>query len=347
MYNLMQKDNVVATFIIKDSVARVVRLNTRLPFGCTEQNLTGWIERRYVAKRRKQIGDYLRRHNADSLEGFIALAHCASINDTYWVKDLGDDLAWKDVSLYTNDFDDIIMKSAPTPSIRNHVVSPEFATDGQFAKFWRKHDNGIYLYKAGREGSDREPINEYLASQVYVKMHAGIGYGLTNNYKYITSICKLFNNEDMSYVPYKEIGYGADDWKSIITFYADNNCLDGFRRILVCDAIVFNTDRHTRNHGMMYNSDTMKFVKMAPGFDYNLALFPDEKLDSFDINSVPAVYRPWGGYDFVQVAKKCLTPAIRKDLSELYGFSYEERGNPQRTQWLTELSNAQIKRILE
>ena len=42
--------------------------------------------------------------------GFIALTHCLSLTDTLWVKSNNEDVNWKQVNLYENDFDEVISK---------------------------------------------------------------------------------------------------------------------------------------------------------------------------------------------------------------------------------------------
>lgn len=40
----------------------------------------------------------------DTIEGFIRVTHCTSVNDTLWVKREDEDITWERVSLYTNEF---------------------------------------------------------------------------------------------------------------------------------------------------------------------------------------------------------------------------------------------------
>ena len=42
--------------------------------------------------------------------GFIALTHCLSLTDTLWVKSNNEDVNWKQVNLYENNFDEVISK---------------------------------------------------------------------------------------------------------------------------------------------------------------------------------------------------------------------------------------------
>ena len=57
---------------------------------------------------------------------------------------------------------------------------------------------------------------------------------------------------------------------------------EDFRRMLVLDALVLNTDRHAGNYGMLFDTDTMQVSGMAPVFDHNQALLPYAEPAEFD-----------------------------------------------------------------
>ena len=39
--------------------------------------------------------------------------------------------------------------------------------------------------------------------------------------------------------------------------------------MLVLDALIVNTDRHKGNYGILFQTDTLQPIKMAPVFDHN------------------------------------------------------------------------------
>ena len=45
-------------------------------------------------------------------------------------------------------------------------TSPEFGTDGYYAKCWVRENDGIYLYKSGSDTYEIEPLSEFLACQL-------------------------------------------------------------------------------------------------------------------------------------------------------------------------------------
>lgn len=108
--------------------------------------------------------DILSRAGGDDLEGYIKVAHALSLNDTFWVKGAEDCLQWAEVSLYTNPFDKVIGAAAFDGSAIDSdfsSTSPEYSTDGGYAKCWVRENNTIKLYKAGSQLHVIESFSEF------------------------------------------------------------------------------------------------------------------------------------------------------------------------------------------
>lgn len=142
-YLLLNKDTVWLEFHCEqneylETSAREDNWHTGLrPFGYT--NLTDFLERRKAPKHRAYIAQLLREYGCDTLEGYLDVAHALSLNDTFWVKKADSALCWKDVSLYRNPFNEVISEAAFDGSFSSSnfsSTSPEFSTDGQYAKCW-------------------------------------------------------------------------------------------------------------------------------------------------------------------------------------------------------------------
>lgn len=361
MFYLMNKDSIVATFTIKTTLFDTAILDSvlgTLPVDCTEDSFSGWIEHRHAVKHRKHLDKYLAEHNANTLSGFLRLTHAVSLNDTFWVKEDSDQVSWSDVSPYTNEFDETIQRIAFSEMNISGTLfsstSPEFTTEGSFAKCWKRNDNTVYMYKRGTEhfcNAGNEPYSEVLASQLFVAMKAGIPYSLDVLHDKVASKCKLFTNESIGYIPQARLCNKLLAFDELLSQYDSYSNGELFRRILVCDALTFNTDRHTGNFGCLFNTDTMEVLGVAPGFDYNLSLFPMEVNDAFvDVNSFVNKYTPSQGSTFVDLARYVMTDSIRSDIKNLRGFEYKYEGDDkfpkERAEWLTTMTNEQIDNIL-
>lgn len=105
--------------------------------------------------------ELLSRTGCDDLEGYIKVSHALSLNDTFWVKGAEDYLQWAEVSLYTNPFDEVIGAAAFGGSVIDadfSSTSPEYSTDGGYAKCWIRENNTIKIYKAGSQLLVIEPF---------------------------------------------------------------------------------------------------------------------------------------------------------------------------------------------
>lgn len=103
------------------------------------KSLRGFLERRKAPKHRQHIQRLLERYGCDDLEGFIRVTHAVSLNDTFWVKEADRSLTWVQISLYQNKFDQLISEAAFDGSFSSRALfttSPEFGTDGNYAKCW-------------------------------------------------------------------------------------------------------------------------------------------------------------------------------------------------------------------
>ena len=155
-YVLMNKDIPVLSFLCErnefdePTFQELVWYVAYRPIGY--KSLTGFLERRKAPKHREHIQRLLERYGCDDLEGFLNVTHALSLNDTFWVKRQDSDLRWDQVSLYQNEFDQLISEAAfdgSASSSELSTTSPEFGTDGNYAKCWVREDEDIFLYKTG------------------------------------------------------------------------------------------------------------------------------------------------------------------------------------------------------
>lgn len=199
--------------------------------------------------------------------------------------------------------------------------------------------------------SGLEPYSEVLASHIFCKLGYGIPYKLVKFRGKVASKCKLFNTEDVGFISYYQIPKRSHDIGVTFKFYEEHGWLDLLYGMIVCDAIVFNTDRHFGNFGFLFNTQTLELLRPAPCFDYNLALFLMEVNDAFaSTNDFIKKYKPSLGTAFVSSARSALTSELRSKLIALRGFEYpdisDEKFTKERIDWLTQLSNQQIDKIL-
>ena len=293
------------------------------------------------------------------MDGFIRVTHALSLNDTFWIKPIDSSLKWKNVSLYENQFDETIAKIAFEGGLYGKeftTTSPEFGTSGSFAKCWVKEDDGIYLLKRGSEGARNaglEPYSEMYSSQIAkIICRDAVAYDVEKYHNKIASKCKLFTSEQEGYVPITKFFGKLVSVKDILEKFQEYNCEEDFRRMIVLDALILNTDRHMGNYGFMVDNRTMQIKRMAPMFDHNQALLPYAEQEDFQNLDLYLASRPTQiGEDFNEIANALLTSEIRSDLKNLRGFKFEKNGEfdlpEDRLEQLNKLIDRQIDGILE
>ncbi len=326
-----------------------------LPIGFSD--IHTFVSQRQAPKHRTHINQIMRQAGCDHLEGYLEITKALSLNDTFWVKPISSNLTWDDVSLYGNDFDETIAKLAFEGG--EYVssfspTSPEFSTDGMYAKCWIREDDNIYLVKTGSEQHGLEPYSEYLASRLAPHIcHESVQYTLDTYHNRLVSKCGLFTNESIGFVSalklldhkrIKETAY-------LLDFFQKNGCEDAFRRMIVFDALIVNNDRHPGNYGFLVDNHTQEILGMAPIFDqnrslaYNVPTLDDNTLLQYLKNEVPRI-----GSDFNQIAHKMLTPELKSDLLNLKQFEFDTIDHPafpkERVQLLQELVHNQIDNII-
>ena len=319
------------------------------------KSLFSFLEHRKAPKHRRHIEKLLIQYGCDDLEGFIKVTHALSLNDTFWVRPIDASLCWKEVSLYDNEFNEIISEAAFDGTLSEtdlSSTSPEFGTDGYYAKCWMREEDGVYLYKSGSSHYEIEPLSEFLAAQLAaVLCPPYVPYDLSYHHGKLISKCPLFTSESVGLAKASAIFEGERTIPELLAYFNSIGSGEDFRRMCVLDALIFNPDRHYGNFGVLFNTQSLELMGMAPVFDNNRSLFPD--LDGNQLDN-PDWYiqrcKPRLGRDFTLTAKLLLTDEIRYDLEQLREFSFQQHptitAEQARLDALSAIVRTQIDRIL-
>ena len=336
LYQLMNKDKIVATYEEEPkfddfSYREVECLDDYLPYGFI--TLDDWIDGRQVAKHRASIERLMRELGLTTRHDFIGMARCLSLTDTFWVKRADEPIAWADVSLYRNPFDDVIARIAFDGTgmygRRNSPTSPEYATSGSFAKCWIREGDQISLLKRGSSGyanAGFEPYSEKLASDLLQAARVDhVPYELVNYHGKLASKCPLFTSEKVGFVSAHRFFDGPFDVEGMLAFCAEHGGEGPFREMVVMDAVMANVDRHAGNYGFLVDNDTGEIMRMAPLFDQNMACLP-MMMESDGFDEYLGTMGPKIGATFASIAKALITSNIRAKLIALRDFEYEDPG---------------------
>ena len=332
-YTLMNKDEMVLDFECRRNAfdePEFFELRWHVdyrPIGY--RNLALFLEQRKAPKYRRHIKELLELYGCHDLEGFISVTLALSLGDTFWVRPESASLHWRSVSLYTNEFNELISNAAFDGTFTEmglSSTSPEFGTDGYYAKCWSREHDGIYLYKSGSALYEIEPLSEFLASQVAaIICPDSVSYDIAYYHGKLISKCELFTNESVGLAKASSLISGEQTIPVLMQYFDSIGSGEQFRRMCLLDALIFNPDRHYGNFGVLFDTSNTKVLRMAPAFDHNRSLFPDLDIEQL---SKPDWYlkkcRPRLGTDFVLTARNLLTDEIRMDLAKLKDFCFAQ-----------------------
>ena len=312
-----------------------------LPIGMqkSEGALLSFLRSRAVPKGRGYIEAILSSMGLreNNLMGILDTCMALSLNDGYWVTKEGFEGKFSEYNLYDNDFSKplslIAYMGYGSIKKRGFTSSPEFTTTGMLRKGWRKISGKTLLYKGGTEGASNagnEPYSEYYASQVARAMGLRyIEYTLAKWKGSVCSVCELFTDKATSYVPVYRFGE-FDNILQIAAFLKDcgKDYYDDFADMMIFDALIYNTDRHQGNFGLLVDAATNKPVSLAPIFDNGLGLFPyavGNTLD--DIKNYAKTKDSAFGVPFDDIAKEFITKRHCEKLRKILNFRFERDKN--------------------
>lgn len=298
------------------------------------KSVLSWLRSRTVPKNRGYVESLLASMNlADNdLIGIINICKGLSLNDSYWVVEDGFDGKFDDYNLYDHEFLKALSLIAYTGygsvKAKGFTSSPEFTTNGMLRKGWRKIKDKIYLYKGGTEGaanSGNEPYSEYYAAQLAHAMGLKhIDYSLASWKKSICSVCEIFTSKDVSYVPIWKFG----DFPTVVDVAnylktLGDDYYNDFVDMMIFDALIYNTDRHQGNFGLLIDSGTNKPISLAPIFDNGLGLFPYAMDNDLENLSAYAKTRT-SAFDvsFDAIAKEYISDRQRAQLRKILNFKF-------------------------
>ena len=270
------------------TILKKTEKNRRLfPLGLevTDRGLLEWLKSRVIPRNREFVDKILSVYGLDhnNILGIVKLCMGLSVNDSYWIVPEGFEGKFKDYDLFENGFDKALSLIAWTGfgSVRPSAFSssPEFTTNGNLRKGWRRIDGKILLCQGGSSGAantGNEPYSEFYASQIAEAMGLNhVTYKLAKWKGTLCSTCELFTDIDHSFVPIhrcfpemKLSEIAAELKKLGDKFYQP------FCDMMVFDALVCNTDRHFGNFGLLVDNRSNKPCAFAPIFDNGMALFP-------------------------------------------------------------------------
>lgn len=251
------------------------------------QELKKWWQRRAVPVTQEGIGRYLtqiQKTNQEYLTENLGL----SMADHYWICPEGQELRWSELNFFQNPFEELREldrereMSSPVPGA---------SVSGNLKKYWFIAADGKRCLLKGNEGqSSQQSLNEILATELHSmqKRQPFTEYQLTPHPEGeewgFCCISPAFTDEKMEFISAYDV-VSSEKKPNDRSYYehfiavCDQNGLAeektrGFLEYqILTDFLLTNTDRHFQNFGVLRNTDTLQFEKMAPIFDSGNSMF--------------------------------------------------------------------------
>lgn len=306
-FTLMNKNKKVFDFVYDEEEHFIVNFERNYPenedyapFGLIKMNeidkveFNKWWKNRQIPASRKGFKEVLHNSNVydkDNFDLLDAKAYGLSLSDQYWVKGVEEEISWESINFFDNEFSEDIGKilfNGGKTALNLNLNTPDMTSNGNYEKRWKIIDGERYLLKAGSKIYNQEPFNELIATKLYERLlnkDEYVEYSVIFDDDKAISKCKNFITKDTELVPAWKINeyYEFLDDEDKYTHYI--RCLNNLGikdaetltdKMIVCDYIIANKDRHFNNFGVIRDVNTLKFIDVAPIFDNGCSLWYDE-----------------------------------------------------------------------
>lgn len=268
-----------------------------LPFALRKKDVTfidfvEWAANRTLSIGRSYAKEILNTLRLSQNNRYAVCKACrgVSLEDSYWLKQDGDEKTWEEVNLFHNSLSlfvtEISLSGKNTNynveiTAKNEIHTPELTTLGASAKGWVRHADGLHLHKVGKYEipadqiltalgiehipyavSTEEEIDSYLSTE-RKEWLVGVNETIVNS--------KLFTSEDVALVTFEEFSvfcrnYGLNPYEEAMKIDKEY-----YLKMQIADYILNNNDRHEQNWGFLMDNQSGKLVGFCPLFDHDHA----------------------------------------------------------------------------
>jgi hypothetical protein len=292
-YLLKHKNINAALLEIQDSNIvdiREVYAKEHLPIKYVHENaqnvylLNNWLENRGIPRSRENYTDLLEYYKLENLKSLTLLCYGLNLTDHWWLCNSGDDKKWEDVNFFQNNFSEKTGALLFTLQDRNIYANPDFSSNGHLIKMWKIVTGKRILYKAGSGDIQQEPYNEYIASVLADKLNIRhVPYRLYTIGGNVYSGCECMADGRTEFIDaFKVFLHNTEektsayhDFLKICKKQGLDTAGEEVDRMIVFDYLIRNTDRNMGNYGIIRDSETLQWLRVAPLFDHGTSLWSD------------------------------------------------------------------------
>lgn len=301
MYYLMHRNDPVCMISIDTLSGAMLQVSQQktlelLPPGTMSdvQMLRRWWQRRAVPVNQGRIQHILEQMGFTTPQGYLVKNLGLSLTDHYWIKPLELNLKWENINLFTNAFRDSVgdmqfdASLTEAVEVSGSVFSPSSSAQGELQKKWIISNGRRCLIKGNHGNHSQESLNEVVAAllhkrqstQPYVS-YTAIRMGSCSQF---CCICESFTSDTIELIPAIDVvnSRKKDNAVSMYEHFIsvcvehglDEKTIRQFLEYqILTDFVLTNVDRHLNNFGVLRDTNTLKFIGMAPIFDSGNSMF--------------------------------------------------------------------------
>lgn len=292
---LLLKDKILME--ISDNGACSILDFDRLPFALRKENVTfldfvEWASNRTLSIGRSYAKEILNSLRLSQTNRFAVCKACRglSLEDSYWIRQEGDDKTWDEVNLFQNPLSLFITEISLSgrnvhyqaeARVKQNLHTPELTTLGASAKGWIRQEDGLYLHKVGKYEIPADAILnaagiEHIPYRVSTKQELA-SYVSEERRQWIEGVgetivnARLFTSKEKALVTFEEFkifceAYGMNPFEEAMKIDREF-----YLKMQIADYLVNNMDRHEQNWGFFMDNDTGKITGFCPLFDHDHA----------------------------------------------------------------------------
>lgn len=313
----------------------------RAPLGTVSRNGRGkaaglkhWWEHRSIPGSRAGMDEKLRLLGLEDPSQIPFRNLGLSLSDQYWVCPVGQNLNWEEINYFQNDF------GAPAGEWDEWLAevglsSPDNTSEGVLPKRWLCKGDKRILLKGHIPWTDQQVFNEVVASALHrrlLRQDDFVPYEVVRTDQLgVVSACPCFLTSCEEYVPMSLVleaerrRQGETVYDTVVRACKNlgirqKEIEEGLAKMIVCDGVLANTDRHLRNFGLIRNIDDLSW-RLAPLFDSGNSLWYDK-----DEGAVARGDHGFSSRPFSDIPNRQLSYAVVAewlDFDALEGFAEE------------------------
>lgn len=309
-----------------------------------------WISERYIPKNRIGLDALLKAAGVSDPATLMFESFGLNLTDQYWFRPKGAQLDWEKINYFDNYLAGVAKDSGK---------GPDSGTPGMLKKWWEWREENYYQLVKESQIGGREPYAEAAATRLYERLLFAsdyVPYTIEEGEKGPLSVCPCFTNRDTQLVTMRDLlrcfkrdaeRISVEEYVTLLEELGVPDAAKQVSKMLVCDYLSANDDRHTHNLGVIRSTGTGEYLGVAPIFDNGRGFFTAVRREE-ELTEGLYVYtaNPFSSYANLQLASVPDTSWL--DLGALEGFA-EETGallgsNPEAPAWFGEAAVKQLKR---